>query len=133
VTLLRLPTSLIKSPWPASFLDLIPSAQHDLLLVSPFVKVQATDRILSNLQHRGVDKTIRLVVLTNLRPESLLNGSTDIEALSTFGKSLPSFELVHLPSLHAKVYVADDRIGRDLGEPDSARYHRKPGVRSCVQ
>jgi hypothetical protein len=45
-----------------------------------------------------------------LRPESLLSGSTDVEALSTLSKLLPRFELVHLPSLHAKVYVADDRV-----------------------
>jgi len=110
VTLLRAPTSLIKSPWQKSFLDLISIAQRDILLVSPFVKVQATDRILSSLQHRGIDKEIRIVLLTNLRPESMLNGSTDVEALSALGKTLPRFELVHLPSLHAKVYVADDRI-----------------------
>jgi len=80
------------------------------LLVSPFIKIQSTDQVLSNLQQRGVDKEIRVVVLTNLRPESVLNGSTDIEALSTLSKSLPRFELIHLPSLHAKVYVADDRV-----------------------
>ena len=110
MTLLHLPVGFIKSPWQESFLDLISTAQRDLLLVSPFVKVQATDRILSDLQKRGVDRTIHLVMLTNLRPESVLNGSTDVEALSALGKSLPRFELVHLPSLHAKVYVADDRL-----------------------
>jgi phosphatidylserine/phosphatidylglycerophosphate/cardiolipin synthase-like enzyme len=110
VTPLRGAASLVKSPWQESFLDLISVAQRDLLLVSPFVKVQATDWILSNLQRRGVDQKIRLVVLTNLRPESILNGSTDVEALSAFGKSLPRFELVHLPSLHAKVYVADEQV-----------------------
>jgi hypothetical protein len=110
VTPLRLPVDLIKSPWQESFLDLVSVAQHDLLLVSPFVKLQATDLILSNLQRRGVDRAIRLAMITNLRPESLLNGSTDVEALSSLGKSLPRFELVHLPSLHAKVYVADDRL-----------------------
>lgn len=108
MTLLRRAASLIKSPWQESFRQLISVAQRDLLLVSPFVKVQATDWILSNLQARGVDQKIRLVVLTNLRPESILNGSLDVEALSALGKALPRFELVHLPSLHAKVYVADD-------------------------
>jgi phosphatidylserine/phosphatidylglycerophosphate/cardiolipin synthase-like enzyme len=49
-------------------------------------------------------------VLTNLRPESVLNGSTDVEALAMLSKGLPRFELVHLPSLHAKVYVADNTV-----------------------
>lgn len=106
----RLPFALIKSPWQESFLDLISTAQRDLFLVSPFVKIRATDRILSNLQRRGVDKDIRFAMVTNLRPESVLNGSMDVEALSALAKSLPKFELVHLPSLHAKVYVADDEV-----------------------
>jgi hypothetical protein len=105
---LRTPTSLIRSPWTESFRELISVARHDLLLVSPFVKLQSTDEVLSNLQRRGVDRAIRVVLLTNLRPESLLSSSTDIEALAKFGRLLPGFELVHLPSLHAKVYVADD-------------------------
>jgi phosphatidylserine/phosphatidylglycerophosphate/cardiolipin synthase-like enzyme len=78
VKLLHSAASIIKSPWQQSFLDLISAAQLDLLIASPFVKVQATDRILSNLRERGVDRGIRVVLLTNLRPESILNGSTDI-------------------------------------------------------
>jgi phosphatidylserine/phosphatidylglycerophosphate/cardiolipin synthase-like enzyme len=103
------PPGLIRSPWVESFLRLVSFAQRDLLLVSPFVKIQSTDQVVSNLQQRGVDKEMRVVVLTNLRPESVLNGSTDIEALSKLSKMLPRFELVHLPSLHAKVYVADNQ------------------------
>lgn len=104
-----LETSLVRSPWDQPFLRLVSLAQQNLLLVSPFIKLQATDQVLSNLQRRGVDLEIKVVVLTNLRPECLLNGSTDIEALAILSKQLPRFELVHLPSLHAKVYVADNR------------------------
>ena len=104
-----LEASLIRSPWAQPFMRLVSLAQQHLLLVSPFIKLQATDQVLADLQRRGVDREIKVVVLTNLRPESLLNGSTDIEALATLSKQLPQFELVHLPSLHAKVYVADNR------------------------
>jgi phosphatidylserine/phosphatidylglycerophosphate/cardiolipin synthase-like enzyme len=109
VTRFRLPPGLIRSPWAQSFQQLISTAQHNLMMASPFIKAKSADQVLSNLQERGVDKEIRVVVLTNLRPKNVLNGSTDIEALSTFSRSLPNFELVHLPSLHAKVYVADER------------------------
>ncbi|MGO4885093.1 MAG: phospholipase D-like domain-containing protein [Bryobacteraceae bacterium] len=110
MTLLRHPVSLIKSPWESSFLELVSVAERDLLLVSPFVKVQSVDQILSDLCRRGVDKGIKVAMVTNLRPESILNGSTDVEALYMLSKRLPRFELVHLPSLHAKVYVADDSV-----------------------
>lgn len=102
--------SLVRSPWTEPFRQLVSIAQRDLLLVSPFIKTQSTDQVLSNLQQRGVDKEIRVIVITNLRPESVLNGSIDVEAFSTLSRALPRFELVHLPSLHAKVYVADDRM-----------------------
>src|SRR5580658_1399176 len=110
MTLLRRPISLIESPWESSFLELVSVAERDLLPVSPFVKIQPVDQILSDLRRRGVDKDIRVAMLTNLRPESILNGSTDVEAFHMLSKRLPRFELVHLPSLHAKVYVADDRV-----------------------
>lgn len=103
------PIGLIKSPWAEPFHQLISLAEHDLLLVSPFVKLQSANQIVANLKERGLDSSIRVVMLTNLRPDSILTGSTDVEAFSNLAACLPRFELVHLPSLHAKVYVADNR------------------------
>lgn len=104
------PDGLVRSPWAESFGRLVSMAEHDLLLVSPFVKIQPTEQILTILRRRGTDQHVRVVALTNLRPESLLNGSTDVEAFSELSRSLPFFELFHLPSLHAKAYAADDRV-----------------------
>jgi len=104
------PVSFIKSPWTHSFHELVSTAERNLLLVSPFIKSEAVDDILYNLQGRGVDKDIFVGLLTNLRPESILNGSTDMEAVSLLSRTLPRFQLVHLPSLHAKAYIADDAI-----------------------
>ena len=106
----RRPCNLLRSPWTESFRELVSCAERELLLVSPFIKVQATDEVVSILRRRGVDRNIRVTVLTNLRPENILNGSTDLEAVSGLSNALPKFRLVHLPSLHAKVYVADDRM-----------------------
>ena len=101
--------SLVKSPWEETFLGLVSIVRKNLLLVSPFVKSQPTQRIVSELARRGVHTQVRVVALTNLRPESALNGATDLEAIVDLGKALPLFELTHLPGLHAKVYVADDQ------------------------
>lgn len=103
------PSGIIRSPWAESFHKLISLAQRNLLLVAPYVKTQPADNILANLRQRGVAEGIRVVMITNLRPENILSGATDIEAFSAFSKSLPRFELIHLPSLHAKVYIADER------------------------
>lgn len=77
------------------------------MLVSPFIKRSKTDQVMSCLQERGVQNSVQVVVLTDLRPESALTGATDLEALVRLGNNLPKFGLTHLPSLHAKVYVAD--------------------------
>jgi len=110
VTSFQPTAKLIKSPWTDTFLRLISTVESDLLLVSPFVKMQSTDQILSGLLRRGIEKQVRVAVVTNLRPESALNGSMDLEALLQLSRDLPRFELTHLPSLHAKVYVADSRM-----------------------
>lgn len=102
--------NLLKSPWTESFRQLVSSAQDNLMLVSPFIKRSKTQQILSDLTHRGVQNQVRVVVLTDLRPESALTGSMDLEALVELGNNLPKFDLTHLPSLHAKVYVADRRM-----------------------
>lgn len=99
--------TLLKSPWDETFKRLLSQVEEDLLLVSPFIKRSKTDQITSRLQNRGVHKSVKVAVLTNLNPESALNGSTDLEALAWFGNNLSKFDLTHLPSLHAKVYVAD--------------------------
>jgi hypothetical protein len=77
------------------------------MLVSPFIKESKTKQMLSQLESRRILNSVQVVVLTDLRPESALNGATDLEALVWLGKRLPKFDLTHLPSLHAKVYVAD--------------------------
>lgn len=77
------------------------------MLVSPFIKLSKTEQVLSHLRKRRILNSVHVMVLTDLRPESALNGATDLEALVQLGNALPKFDLTHLPSLHAKVYVAD--------------------------
>lgn len=101
---------LIKSPWQEKFLQLISVVERDLLLVSPFIKAGPADQITNTLKKRGLDREVHITVLTNLRPESTLNGSLDLEALVNLSNDLPRFELIHMPGLHAKVYVADEQM-----------------------
>lgn len=53
---------------------------------------------------------MRIELITDLRPESVLAGSMDLDALAGLGRRMPGFELTHLPSVHAKVYVADCKM-----------------------
>lgn len=102
--------TLVKSPWSETFLKLLSEARENLLLVSPFVKRSQTSQILSHLLGQGLQDDIQVSLITDIRPESVLNGSTDLDAVVDLAKSLRAFDMTHLPSVHAKVYVADTRM-----------------------
>ena len=102
--------SLVRSPWTESFQRLLSYVDENLLIASPFIKRFATERILAELDKRQVRDTVQLRLITDLRPESTLAGSMDLEALIELGRNVPGFELTHLPSVHAKVYVADCKM-----------------------
>jgi hypothetical protein len=102
--------SLVRSPWTESFERLLSLVDQNLLIACPFVKRFATERILGQLERRRLRHSVHLRLITDLRPESALSGSMDLAALSELGRNVPGFELTHLPSVHAKVYVADCRM-----------------------
>jgi phosphatidylserine/phosphatidylglycerophosphate/cardiolipin synthase-like enzyme len=102
--------SLVRGPWTEGFQRLLSHVDENLLIACPFIKQFATERILAELDKRQVRDTVQLRVITDLRPESVLAGSMDLDALSHLGSNIPGFELTHLPSVHAKVYVADSKM-----------------------
>jgi len=102
--------TLLRSPWITAFQRLLSLADEHLIIACPFIKRFATDRILAQIEERGVRESLRLRLVTDLRPESALGGSMDLGAISELGRKVPGFELTHLPSIHAKVYVADRKM-----------------------
>ncbi len=98
--------SLVRSPWTETLERLVSLVDENLLIVSPFVKRSAIEGVLKQLDRRH-RTSLRIGLVTDLRPESALAGSMDLDAIADIGRSVPGFELTHLPSVHAKVYVAD--------------------------
>jgi len=78
------------------------------MIVSPFIKRSEAEWVCGALESAGQLPYLRLQVLTDLRSDSVLNGSLDIEALETLAEATPNASVINLPRLHAKVYVADD-------------------------
>jgi phospholipase D-like protein len=102
--------SLVRGPWTESLQKLVSLVDQNLLISCPFVKRFGTERILAQLDQRHLRESVRLCLITDLRPESTLAGSMDLQALCELGRNVPGFELTHLPSVHAKVYVADFKM-----------------------
>lgn len=97
---------LYPSPVRAGLIEVLNRTHDDLLLASPYVKVNEMDWVLSQLSKRRIQlRRIRLV--TDIRAENVLSGSLDLEALELLMDGEPNAQVINLPRLHAKVYVAD--------------------------
>ena len=100
------PTVLLARDWNSQLANLIRCASADLLISSPYVTRVGCRFILDNMS--GTFRTGgTLRVLTNLSPVNICQGATDPGSLCLLTSELANVETVHLPRLHAKVYVAD--------------------------
>ncbi len=96
------------SPFRRHLESLLDRATQELLVASPYIKTREAEWLCNRLAKNGHDKNIRLKVLTDVRSSNVLGGSLDMAALRTMQCGLSHCEIVNLPRLHAKVYVADD-------------------------
>lgn len=101
------PARIVKGPWAAQLLELLSAANHDLLLACPFITRATTKWISNSLASMGKSQDLHVTCITNIKPTSVLAGSLELDGLADLGRRFNQFRLFHMPSLHAKVYVAD--------------------------
>lgn len=100
---------LYPSPIRVGLLEVLGRTRNELFLASPYVKTNEMDWLLCQLSKRSVHlRRVRLV--TDIRAENVLSGSLDLEALELLIDTEPNAEVINLPRLHAKVYIADTRF-----------------------
>ena len=94
---------LVSSPVEEKFVQIIQEAQNDLFIAAPYIKDYGARVILDNV------RTNNLRLLTNLDWVNVTGSGFDIECLlklwDRFNLSISS-----LGKLHAKVYIADNRV-----------------------
>ena len=100
--------SVLSRDWKGELQNIFLKARNDIIISSPYVTERGTNFVLANLRQE-VKAKIRLRILTNLSPANIYQGSTDPVALKSLALALPHFTLLHLPKLHAKVYVVDQK------------------------
>ncbi len=98
---------LLVSPWLEDFDHFGRSITHRGILVAPFIARGPLERLSAILEQRDRPE---INILTNLSVDSVLHGSTDVQAIASFCDKNPMVTVRHLPGLHAKAYVADDRL-----------------------
>lgn len=89
--------------WRHQLERLVRGTETELLIVCPFIKLREARFISAALGAARAD----VRVLTELRMDSVVNGSLDVGALLMLGRCSPKSRVMTLPGLHAKVFVAD--------------------------
>lgn len=100
--------SVLSRDWKDQLQNIFLQARNEIVISSPYITELGTNFVLTNLRQQ-VKPQIRLRILTNLSPINICQGSTDPMALKSLALALPHFTLLHLPKLHAKVYVVDKK------------------------
>lgn len=97
----------VVSPWFETFQLFVREIRENALIASPFITSQPLRLLSSGLNSA---KLPEIDILTSLTVDNLLDGSTDALSLAVFRREVPTTTVRHLPGLHAKVYIADDRL-----------------------
>lgn len=109
VTVQKTCFELLQSPWEEAFISLVRKARRSLVLASPYIGREACQRVVREKSAGRSAPIVRLVVVTDLSRQNLLSGSTDVGAIHKLAINFPDSEVVFLPSVHAKVYIADEQ------------------------
>lgn len=95
--------------WEHRFIEVIRSANSDLLLCSPYISRYGCDVVLAHVSAECRQSGC-VTFITDLSPEAICQGSTEPEAIRSVAHQVPRLRVRHLPRLHAKVYVGDSTM-----------------------
>jgi hypothetical protein len=100
--------ALLRKGWRDRLEALVGSAERNLLIVAPFITESGVEIVKSSLstKFKGQGK---IEVLTCFDPLSICQGTCDPFAVKALLEEACTSTLTHLPRLHAKVYIADNR------------------------
>jgi len=99
--------TVLSEDWKSELARLLKCTRTHLIISSPYITDEGTNFVLENLSRQAITKG-HVRILTDLSPGNICQGSTDPSALKSLSDALSDFCLLHLPKLHAKVYVGDE-------------------------
>jgi len=82
--------------------NLLNGSKKKLRIASPFIKMEMAQYIIYQ-----VSSSVDLQLITTLKPDSIINKITDVDALSLLISNHKNINIVINNKLHAKIYIAD--------------------------
>jgi phosphatidylserine/phosphatidylglycerophosphate/cardiolipin synthase-like enzyme len=101
--------TLLRRNWKQRLEELVGLARENLLIVAPFITRPGVEIVRSSLTD-ALKTQGKIEVITCLDVISICQGTCDPFALRSLLGGAHGASLTHLPRLHAKVYIADDRV-----------------------
>jgi hypothetical protein len=99
--------TLLRSPWQQEFVRLLRSVKQDLFVASPYIGPGPVELVLHELSRTGALAECQLTVLTDLSVPNMAAGGVDVAGLLDLVRQVRRSQVYHLPSVHAKTYIAD--------------------------
>lgn len=100
--------ALIPTPWERLFVKKLSDVRHSLKIACPFIKTRYARLLLASL---SVNEKLDVQILTRLKPQDILAGVHDLDALGALMTPLTGLnvQMRYLNRLHAKLFVFDQR------------------------
>ena len=95
--------TLLSGAWRNDLAGLAASAEQSLLIAAPYIKEREAAWLCSQLR-----SGLSVTTMTNVNVEAIGSATLDVAALRRLSSVSPLARLISLPTLHAKVFVADD-------------------------
>lgn len=94
--------------WHYNLGSIIKESKDEIFISSPFVTQNGVDFILKHLPE-DIKEQGRFTFLTNLSPNNIIQGSNSPKVFNVLNSEIKNFKIWHLPKLHAKVYISDQK------------------------
>lgn len=94
--------------WHQNLGSLINESKNEIFISSPFVTQNGIDFILKNVDN-NLKENGNFTFLTNLSPSNIIQGSNNPKVFERLRSEINNLEIWHLPKLHAKVYISDQK------------------------
>lgn len=98
----------LQKGWGENLSEIFQSVDKELVISSPYISDIGAKFLVKNINSEFQKNGI-LKFVTDLSPKNIYQGSTDPNSFKLLFDALNSIQIFHLPRLHAKVYVSDEK------------------------
>ncbi len=99
---------LLPSPFAPKLRQFLEGLESSCFICSPYITLGPMQQLVEIVRKKNAQDDIEIKMLTDISPQNLVQKSTDIAALILLMQSVKNVEIIYLPRVHAKVYIAGE-------------------------